>query len=601
MRRKRVLLLCAVCVPGLCVSAWGQGDIPEGFTEFARLDNEYSAVKAVPGLYQDNRGIGILFTGTEDLHYYAKPPTEFQEGLELQIRAQAEGLDFGQPVFPTPSQIQDPALSQTVDVYAGDFQCFIPLLSIADPDTTYEVTVDISGQTCTSTLCLAPTSKSLTLSLQPAQTQWHTITIDAAQGGTTSSTVVSAQAVSLREVLFYFMTAVVAGLSINIMPCVLPVIPIIIMRLVEQTQHTGRRRIALGLSFCLGILLFFAAFALVSSVIQVTTGVFIDLNSLFRYPAAAIALFLMIVFFALIMLDLMPLALPSSVSTHQSTGSGVAASLGTGFFVVVLSIPCSGALLASVLIWAQTQPMAVSSLAILLMGVGMALPYGVVIAVPGLLGRLPKPGAWMELFKKSCGFLLLLIAAKLALAALPKDRLINVLVYGVVFSFCVWMWGTWVTFSTPMKKKWLIRCLALLIAVSSGLWLLPSHEALIDWQDYDAQAVTEALDEDRPVLLKFTADWCTNCKIVDLRVYQKPEIAELIETKGVLAIKADTTTNEMPATQDLNTLYGEAGNVPVTILLKPHADPIKLRGIFAADELKDLLKALPNKKTTDDS
>ena len=595
MRLKMMVLVCAVCVLGWGISAVGQTGIPDGFTEFSRSDNEYTAVNIVPAQYRNSHGIGILFTGTDDLHYYAHPPTDFQKGLELQIHAQAEGLNFGKTIFPASSRFQDPSLSQMVDVYVGDFNCFVPILSSMEPNTSYAVNIDISGLTCTSKLCLPPTTKTLTLSLQPTQTQWQAIEIDGAQDNTTSSTA-PVQPISSRQILFFLMAAIAAGVAINIMPCVLPVIPIIVMRLVEQAQESGRRRIALGLSFCLGILLFFVGFALVAAILNITTGAVINLNSLFRYPALAITLFLMIVFFALIMLDLIPLVLPSSVTGHQSTTSGFAASVGTGFFAAVLSIPCSGALLGFVLVWAQTQPLAVSSLAILFMGVGMALPYAVVVAVPALLNRLPKPGAWMDLFKKSCGFLLLFIAAKLALAALPKERLVNVLVYGVVFSFCVWMWGTWVTFSTPARQKWIIRLIALLIAIGAGLWLLPTHEALIDWQVYDADAVTDALADDQPVLLKFTADWCTNCKVVDYRVFRKPVIANLIEAKGVLAVKADTTTIDLPGTRDLNTLYGEAGNVPVTILLKPHTDPVKLRGIFSVNELKDLLVTLPDKQ-----
>jgi thiol:disulfide interchange protein len=313
----------------------------------------------------------------------------------------------------------------------------------------------------------------------------------------------------------------------------------------------------------------------------------------------AIGLFLLIVLFALIMMDFLPLLLPSSVSGHQTQGSGAGAALGTGFFAAILSIPCSGALLGSVLVWAQTQPVWVSSLCILLMGVGMALPYAIIISNPALLNRLPKPGAWMEHFKKACGFLLLFIAVKLSLAALPKDRLINVLLYGIVFSFCVWVSGTWVTFSTPAKKKRLVRLGMLVLAVGAGVWLLPSHEVLVPWQAYDAAAIQEAADDDQPVLIKFTADWCSNCKEVDRRVYHDKEVADLMEAKGILPIKADTTTKDLPATHDLNALYGEAGNVPVTILLVPGQDLIKLRGIFKKQALLELLEPLPDRKNAD--
>jgi thiol:disulfide interchange protein DsbD len=268
-----------------------------------------------------------------------------------------------------------------------------------------------------------------------------------------------------------------------------------------------------------------------------------------------------------------------------------------GFFAGILSTPCSGALLGFVLVWAQTQPLLVSSTAIVLMGVGMALPYAVIVLVPSLLQRLPKPGPWMEVFKKSAGFLLFFIAVKLTLAALPKEQLLNVLTYGIIFAFCVWMWGKWVDFATPATKRWAVRAGAATVALGAGLWLLPvpkpSAQAAINWRPYDAPLVQQAVSENRPVLLKFTADWCTNCKIVERRIYGDPEVARLIREKDVLPVKADTTLIDYPATRDFKELYGEAGNVPVSILVLPDGSREKLRGIFDKELLVRILEKLP--------
>jgi thiol:disulfide interchange protein DsbD len=309
-----------------------------------------------------------------------------------------------------------------------------------------------------------------------------------------------------------------------------------------------------------------------------------------------IVLFLAILFFGLAMLDVIPLSLPSSVTSRQSTAAGLAGTAGMGFFAAILSTPCSGALLGFVLVWAQTQTLLISSIAIILMGVGMALPYGIIVSVPSLLERIPKPGTWMDIFKKSTGFLLFFIAAKLTLAALPKERLLNVLMYGIIFSFCVWMWGKWVGFSTPTTRKWAVRLAALAIAIGAGLWLLPAPpKASIPWQSYDREAVQKAVAQGQPVLLKFTADWCTNCKVVEKRVYHDPQIIELIETKNVLPIKADTTVIDNDATTDLKQVYGQAGNVPFTIVLLPTGERKERGGIFDKHELVNILEALPEK------
>jgi len=594
MKRGMTILVCAISL-WMSWSAGAQLPVPEGYTQLAASGDEFSAAKLVAARTQGQDGVGVLFEGSEDLHYYADAESAPLEGMELTLVAEAEGLIFGTPILPQSNLFRDPALDETINVFVGQFQVFIPLTSVPDPAQTYSVKLTIDALTCTSTACLPPFTQSLTLDLTPATADWHTLDTLTPESVHAPKTAAPTPPIIWANVLRYLFLALIAGVLINAMPCVLPVIPIIIMRLVEQSKQSTSQRLLAGLSFCVGIIGFFAGFAVIAAIINVTTGAAINLNSLFRDPNIAIGMFVLIVLFALIMMDFLPLLLPSSVSGHQAKGSGAGAALGTGFFAAILSIPCSGALLGSVLVWAQTQPIWVSSLCILLMGVGMALPYAIIISNPALLSRLPKPGAWMEYFKKTCGFLLLFIAVKLSLAALPKDRLINVLLYGVVFSFCVWVWGTWVTFSTPAKKKRLVRLSMLILAVATGFWLLPSHVVIVPWQAYDAVAIQEATDNDQPVLIKFTADWCSNCKVVDRRVYHAKDVADLIEAKGLLPIKADTTTKDLPATRDLNALYGEAGNVPVTVLLVPGKAPVKLRGIFKKQTLLDLLDPLPDK------
>jgi len=612
MKRTCMLAACAVMLlPNPILLAQGFFDskpafspVPEGYTELASLDAQYTAAKVLPAQRGGQKGLGIFFTGTDDLHYYAHAQAAPSPEFELRINAQSPDAEFGQAVLPQWTQFHDPLQEKDIDVYVGDFTAFVPLKN-PDVDKTLSVEVTISGLTCTSSTCLPPFSQALSIRFNPQNASWTVLPdteaaapeLSAPSTGPEQSAAVtsSAQTYSMG---IYLLLAILAGLSINIMPCVLPIIPIILMRLIEQSKQSPGKRLSQGLAFCGGIILFFAGFALIATLINVTTGAVIDLNSLFRYPAVAIGLFLAIVLFALVMLDIIPLMLPSAVANRQSSSNGLGASLGTGFFAAVLSIPCSGALLGFVLVWAQTQPRLVSNTAICLMGVGMALPYAVIMAIPSLLNRVPKPGTWMEIFKKSCGFLLLFVAVKLSLAALPKERLINVLLYGVIFSFCVWMWGQWVNFSTPKRRKLGVRGLALGIALISGYWLLPARELpeelQIDWQKYDAGAVAEAASRKQPVLLKFTADWCTNCKVVERNVYQSQDIVDLIQEKKVLAIKADTTTNKLPATKDFKSLYGEAGNVPVTIVLIPGQDPHKLRGIFNRTVLSDLLDALPD-------
>ena len=112
----------------------------------------------------------------------------------------------------------------------------------------------------------------------------------------------------------------------------------------------------------------------------------------------------------------------------------------------------------------------------------------------------------------------------------------------------------------------------------------------MQWQKYEPATVQTALQNNQPVLIKFTADWCTNCKIVDKNVYQDPATAAFLTQKGFVTIKADTTQKTYQATVDYNTIFKGAGIVPNTVLLNPDKKTItNLRGIFTSEELKQTI------------
>jgi thiol:disulfide interchange protein DsbD len=217
----------------------------------------------------------------------------------------------------------------------------------------------------------------------------------------------------------------------------------------------------------------------------------------------------------------------------------------------------------------------------------MAIPYAILTLLPDLLKKLPKAGRWMDLVKHAIGFILLLIAVML----ISKEY--KILCFTVILSFCIWLAGTCVTFSTPIRKKIIVRLIALLLTLWAGWALLKPKVQIIEWNEYNTAEVEIARSQDRPVLIKFTADWCTSCKVVEMMVYGRQDIADLIKSKNVLAIKADTTEAHYPATVAQETIYKEPG-IPVSILHVPDVnESLRWRGISFADELKQALEKIP--------
>ncbi|WP_186804777.1 protein-disulfide reductase DsbD family protein [Limihaloglobus sulfuriphilus] len=546
---------------------------------------EYADVSVSSVSIDGQKAIRVNFSASEDLHFYA----DGDNVLKVWTEPQPQGSSV---VFPESRPYYDRFVQKTVPVYSGEFD--VVVLLAADVSGTVETEVNVRGFACTSDSCLPPATIDFDFSADASDaSQWPAADIDIPEAAAQPQS--GPQTQQAQEVgsdssglLKYLLLALLAGLSFNVMPCVLPVIPIIMNRLLDQAREHRSRSITLGMAFCGGIIGFFVMLAVFGAVFQAVTGSVFQWGDQMRYPGFIAGMSLFILVMALFLFDVFAVGIPSSVSSKSGSGKGLGGSVGMGFFAALMSTPCSGAILAVVLVWTQTQPIHIGLLVFLLLGIGMALPYAVLVAFPKLLKSIPKPGMWMEHFRKAMGFVLLIIAVKLA-ASLPQQRLENLLLYAVFLSFAVWMWGKWVNMTTPKKKRYTIRLAAVIIAVVAGFVILPVEKDIVDWVEYDAAAIETAKQNDEPVLIKFTADWCANCKTLDKRVYKDKDVAALIDELGILAVEADTTLNTYPASIDLKEVYNEPGAVPLTVYIGNDGSVTKLRGIYSKEALLEVI------------
>ncbi len=537
--------------------------------------------------------LAVRFELAKDWHFYADSKTAPGQ-MSLTVDPNARGLTFAEPVLPASRSYYDEGLKKKVQVFSDKFTIYIPFKAQDSADTgNINISVRIDGAVCSGAMCRISDFGKLQTSVRldpQAQMASPAFNVPAIQAETARYASYSAPAA--------FLIAILAGLVLNVMPCVWPVIPIIVMRIWSQAGEKRAKSFTLGLAFCIGILLFFAAIAAANIILRVGYGVFFQIGDPLRNTAFLTAMTLLIVVLGLYMFGLFTIGVPASL-TGKGSGAraGFAGNVGMGFLAALLATPCSFAILAAAFAWAQTQSLPIATFTIMLIGVGMAGPYLVLTSIPKLLDRLPKPGGWMDHVKHGMGFLLILIAVKL-LSALPGDSRMNVLLYAVILSFCVWMWGRWVTYSTPPARKWFVRTVAVVLAAAFAWLMLPGFGAqsqkLIDWKDYDPAEIAKAIENDRPVLIKFTADWCTSCVVVERLVFKRKDIAELIKQKNVFAVKADTTLAGTEATLDLANVYNEPG-VPVIVLHLPDGKQPHLRGLFGKNELLKLLNELPDK------
>ena len=170
--------------------------------------------------------------------------------------------------------------------------------------------------------------------------------------------------------------ALLAGLILNIMPCVLPVIPIRILSIVSLAKESRRRFVTLGLAFAGGILLFFVGLAAINTGLRLVRGETLDWSKHFQEAGFQVGMAMLMVALAANLFGVFDVVLPPKVAGLGQDAGGHGrdhlASVGMGLMMAILATPCSFAILVMALAWAQIQPVWLGALTIALIGVGPA-------------------------------------------------------------------------------------------------------------------------------------------------------------------------------------------------------------------------------------
>jgi len=379
------------------------------------------------------------------------------------------------------------------------------------------------------------------------------------------------------------------GLLLNLMPCVFPVIGLKIMGFVRQAG-ADRRAIALhGWVFAIGVL---ASFGVLSGLLFAARGAVgaVGWGYQLQQPWVVLVLLLVMFVFALNLAGVFEIGTSAtSVGGSLQSRHGFGGSFFSGVLATVVATPCSAPFLGAAIGAAVALPAVSFFSAFAAMAVGLALPYVVLSSFPSWVGRLPRPGPWMESFKQSMAFLLFATAGFLLWVYAGITGLDHLL--GAVFGLCAvataaWIHGRW---NLPHRRRG-VRLTAGALAIgfaALGVELArPPAAPAIDWQPWSQARVDELLADGRPVYIDFTARWCATCQFNKKRAYT-PEVAAAMGQKRVVALVADKTRPDPAIDRALEALGRSA--IPVNVLLMPGKPPHILPELLSPD---DVLRAL---------
>lgn len=339
--------------------------------------------------------------------------------------------------------------------------------------------------------------------------------------------------------------ALLGGLILNLMPCVLPVLSLKLMAVLRGAR-ADRGAVRIGfLASAAGI---FAAFAvLAAGLIGVrATGAAIGWGLQFQSPVFLAFMAMLVTLFAANLWGWLEIALPGVASDAIERGlagsehTGAWASFAQGALATLLATPCSAPFLGTAVGFALSRgPVEIAAI-FAAIALGLAMPFLMLAAMPGLAGWLPRPGRWMARLRLLLGFalavtagwLLWVIAGQSLFAAIMIGLLAIVLLvvmYALRRHQDRWRWMAGAPFAA-----------ALLIAAMIGPAPPRAPPAGL-WRDFDRGEIAAAVAQGRTVFVDVTADWCITCRVNEALIIDSDQILARLSAPDVVAMRADWT------------------------------------------------------------
>ncbi len=381
----------------------------------------------------------------------------------------------------------------------------------------------------------------------------------------------------------------VIGLSLNLTPCVYPMVPVTLAFFSGQAAGSWRRIAGLASCYVVGISLSYALLGLFAA----QTGAL--LGSWLQQPAVLIGVAAVVAALALSLFGFYEFRLPQVLLQRMGrAASGPLGALLMGLVLGLVAAPCIGPFVVGLLlIVGQLADPPKGFLLFFTLGLGMGTPYIVLALIAHRMGRLPKAGAWLVWIKQLLGVVLLGLVLYLLRPLLPSsaETLGAAILLAGAGLLLGWLYRT---ADRGRAFTWVRRLMgsALLVAALAVVWPRSASAPGVAWTPYSEAAFAQAVRDQRPIVIDFYADWCVPCVELDHVTFRHPTVvAALAETA---TLRADATHELTPDAEALVERYDIYGVPTVLLFDRTGAErrDLRLLGFVPPDEFLELVRQL---------
>ena len=503
---------------------------------------------------------------------------------EISVSGDAVGM-VGLVKEPSPIEKFDPGFDLTSYYHSGDTRFVMPvrLKRNLDPGN-YDLSVSVFFQVCNERLCYPPVTISDTIQVivESGEPRSDKLVLSSAEDDDTNGH-------ENRSILSLIILAIGGAILSWVMPCVYPMIPIIISFFgkLSEEKHIGKTTVAVlygsgiaGTFIVIGLVVSFLSWGMNDVAAQTgyaNIGNFIATNAWLNLGLGLLFIFFALWMFGVVNVNITGALLSKTDEAGQSAKNAYIGSIILGVAFAITSFSCTVPVVGMLLVVAASgtaSGLFTSLIGMSVYGIVFAFPFVVLSLFPSSLEKLPRSGIWMEKLKVVFGFIELAAAVKFlwvpdlewGIGLMPRSIVMGLfLLIGI--ALILYLLGLYSFQSSSPKEKpkpgfiGILLTLFVLLPVGLSLNSPPTYhysglprlvdeiiEAMVPppptedeiaikegWflDDYDG-ALEKAKQEGKPLFLDFTGVYCANCRVMERRVFTLDNIRDQFD-KMVLA------------------------------------------------------------------
>lgn len=389
---------------------------------------------------------------------------------------------------------------------------------------------------------------------------------------------------------FLFLGFFLAGLAVNLTPCVYPMITVTVSLFKRKDTETEKvsNSFIKALFYVLGMAVMYSSLGLFAAMTGALFGGILQ-N---RWVLSGVALLMFAL--ALSMFGLYQIRLPSAL-LQRLGGQRKVNYFGlfiSGILVGLFAAPCIGppVIVLLTMVADRGDPL-FGFFSFFIFSLGLGTPYLILGTFSGLLQKLPKAGSWLVWIEHVFGVILLGFALFYFVIAFWPDFIkwvlpLTVTLGGIYLGFIERSGREQLLF---VRLKWGIGFVCFFIGVLLFSSTSRTYQDRLIWEPFTFDKLAIAQQQQKPVVIDFYADWCIACHELENFVFNHPSVAQ--ELSKFVRLRIDATNLESSEVQANLERFAVPG-LPIIVFIDARGQEVEEARITGYVPPADFLKSV---------